>query len=59
MFTGNPFADLTVFLPPHVIQIYIVLMIFAVASGTLIDMLHKSSARFFVRQWKNQRPPQR
>ena len=52
MFTGNPFADLTVFLPPHVMQIYIVLMIFAVASGTLFDMLHKSSARFFVRQWK-------
>lgn len=52
MFTSNPFADLTVFLPPLVMQAYIVLMIFAVAIGTLFDMLHKSSAKFFVRQWK-------
>jgi hypothetical protein len=53
MFTSNPFADLAVFLPPVVMQAYIVLMIFAVAIGTLFDMLHKSSAKFFVRQWKN------
>ena len=52
MFTSNPFADLTVFLPPFVMQVYIVLMIFAVAIGTLADMLHKSSAKFFARQWK-------
>ena len=52
MFTSNPFADLAVFLPPLAMQVYIVLMILAVASGTLFDMLHKSSAKFFVRQWK-------
>ena len=52
MFTSNPFADLTVFLPPVAMQIYIVLMIFAVAIGTLFDMLHKGSAKFFMRQWK-------
>ena len=52
MFTSNPFADLTAFLPPHAMQVYIVLMIFAVAIGTLFDMLHKSSAKFFARQWK-------
>jgi hypothetical protein len=52
MFTSNPFADLTIFLPPVFMQAYIVLMIFAVAIGTLFDMLHKSSAKFFVRQWK-------
>ena len=52
MFTSNPFVDLAVFLPPLVMQTYIVLMIFAVAVGTLFDMLHKSSAKFFVRQWK-------
>lgn len=33
-------------------QVYIVLMVFAVAIGTLFDMLHKNSARFFVRQWR-------
>jgi hypothetical protein len=52
MFTSNPFAELTVFLPPLVMQGYVVLMILAVAFGTLFDMLHKSSAKFFVRQWK-------
>ena len=52
MFTSNPFADLTVFLPPLAMQVYIVLMIFAVAIGTLFDMLHKRSARFFALQWK-------
>jgi hypothetical protein len=52
MFTSNPFAELTVFLPPLVMQVYIVLMIFAVAIGTLFDMLHKSSAKFFFRQWR-------
>jgi hypothetical protein len=49
MFTNNPFADLAVFLPPIVMQVYIVLMIVAVAIGTVLDMLHKSSAKFFAR----------
>lgn len=52
MFTGNPFAELTVFLPPRFMQVYIVLMVLAVALGTLFDMLHKRSARYFLRQWK-------
>jgi hypothetical protein len=51
MFTTNPFTDLAVFLPPHFMQGYIVLMIIAVAVGTLADMLHKGSARFFMQQW--------
>ncbi len=55
MFTSNPFAELSVFLPPLVMQVYIVLMILAVAVGTLADMLHKGSARFFLRDWKKKR----
>jgi hypothetical protein len=55
MFPSNPFAELSVFLPPVVMQAYIVLMIFAVAAGTLFDMLHKHSASFFLRQWKQSR----
>lgn len=50
MFTSNPFAELAVFLPSLVMQVYIVLMIAAVAIGTLFDMLHKRSARFFMQQ---------
>ncbi len=53
MFTSNPFADLTVFLPPIAMQVYIALMIFAVALGTLADMLHKNSGKFFAQRLKN------
>lgn len=52
MFTSNPFANLAVFLPSLAMQVYIVLMVFAVAIGTLFDMLHKSSFKFFARQLK-------
>lgn len=55
MFTRNPFADLTVFLPPLVMQGYLILMILTVFIGTLIDMLHKSSATFFWAQWRRSR----
>jgi hypothetical protein len=48
MFTSNPFADITEFLSPLTLQLYVVLMVFAVAAGTLYDMLHKSSAKFFA-----------
>jgi len=52
MFTSNPFADLIVFLPPLAMQVYIVLMIIAVTVGTLLDMLHKSSGKYFARNLK-------
>jgi hypothetical protein len=50
MFTDNPFSPLTDFLPPRFMQIYVVLMIFAVAIGTLFDLYHKRSGQFFVQQ---------
>ncbi len=50
MFTGNPFTDLTAFLPPLVMQVYIVLMMLAVAVGTVLDTYHKGSAEFFARR---------
>ncbi len=53
MFTSNPFVELTVFLPSFAMQAYIVLMVFAVIFGTLFDVLHKSSAKFFAREWAN------
>ncbi len=52
MFTTNPFAELTAFLSPHAMPIYIVMMVFAVIAGTLADMLHKRSATYFLRQWR-------
>ena len=50
MFTNNPFAALTDFLPPLAMQVYIVLMTLAVVGGTLFDVYHKGSAKFFARR---------
>lgn len=49
MFTNNPFAALTDF-SPLVLQVYIVLMTLAVVVGTLFDVVHKGSAKFFARR---------
>jgi hypothetical protein len=50
MFTNNPFAALTDFFPALVMQAYIVLMLLAVVIGTLADVAHKGSAKFFARR---------
>jgi len=52
MFTSNPFAELTVFLPANAMQIYIALMILAVVVGTIADMLHKRSGKYFAQRKK-------
>jgi len=52
MFTNNLFADLTAFLPPLAMQVYIVLMLFAVIIGTLADMIHKNSGKYFTQRRK-------
>lgn len=55
MFTNNPFFPLTAFLPPRFMQVYVVLMTFAVVIGTLFDLYHKRSAQFFVQQRQRSR----
>ncbi len=52
MFTSNPFAELTAFLPPIAMQVYIVLMIIAVFLGTVADMIHKNSGKYFAERQK-------
>lgn len=47
MFTTNPFTELSAFISPSVMQTYIVVMIILVAAGTIYDVLHKKSARYF------------
>ena len=49
MFTRNPFAELSAFIPPAVMQTYIVVMILLVVGGTLFDIYHKKSATYFFR----------
>jgi hypothetical protein len=48
MFTSNPFAELSASISPSVMQTYIVIMVILVAVGTIVDVLHKKSARYFM-----------
>lgn len=52
MFTSNPFAELSASIPPAVMQTYVVAMIVLVAAGTLFDIVHKGSARYFFDNWR-------
>jgi hypothetical protein len=47
MFTINPFAALGGLLPPSAMQTYIIVMILLVVAGTLFDITHKGSAKYF------------
>ena len=53
MFTSNPFAELSASIAPAVMQAYVVIMIVLVAAGTLFDIVHKGSARYFFDNWRN------
>ena len=52
MFTSNPFAGLSTSIPPAVTQTYVVIMVVLVAAGTLFDIVHKGSARYFFDNWR-------
>lgn len=47
MFASNPFAALATTIPLNAIQGYVILMAILVVGGTIIDMLHKKSAKYF------------
>jgi len=55
MLGTNPFAVLAATIPAAVIQWYVVLMIVLVAAGTLFDIVHKGSARYFFDNWRRSR----
>ena len=52
MFANNPFAALTDILPANAMQVYVVLMVLAVFAGTLYDIIHKGSAKYFFDNWR-------
>lgn len=52
MLTRNPFAELSAFMSPTLMQTYIVIMIILVVVGTFFDVLHKGSARYFFNNWR-------
>ena len=47
MLTNNPFAEMSALISPTVMQGYVVLMIALVVGGTVLDMIHKQSAKYF------------
>ncbi|MBT4566300.1 MAG: adenylyl-sulfate reductase [Marinovum sp.] len=47
MFTTNHFAELSASIPISIIQAYVLAMIALVAGGTIYDVIHKQSAKYF------------
>ncbi len=52
MFTNNPFAELSAYIAPGVIQTFIVVMFILVVAGTIIDVIHKKSGKYFFENWQ-------
>ena len=55
MFASNPFAALSALIAPAAMQTYIVIMIALVVAGTLLDVVHKGSAKYFFDNWRKSR----
>ena len=55
MFTSNPFAEISSFLSPAFMQAYVIIMVVLVVGGTLYDVIHKKSAKYFFKNWQQQK----
>ncbi|HEY5776786.1 MAG TPA: hypothetical protein VIS57_11915 [Xanthomonadales bacterium] len=49
MFTINPFSQLSGLVSPLAMQLYVILMVLLVAGGTILDVIHKQSAKYFFK----------
>ena len=54
MISTNPFSELSGFISPMAMQIYIIVMFIMVIGGTIIDTIHKKSAKYFFENAKKQ-----
>jgi hypothetical protein len=52
MITSNPIADLSDFIPPIAMQLYVIVMAILVVGGTILDTMHKQSAKYFFENAK-------
>ncbi len=52
MITNNPFAELSAMISPEIMQGYVILMVLLVIGGTILDMMHKQSAKYFFENAK-------
>lgn len=48
MFTSNPISEVSAVIPPLAMQLYVVAMFLLVIGGTILDTMHKKSAKFFL-----------
>ena len=55
MFEINPFATLSASISPAVMQGFVVAMAILVAAGTLFDVVHKGSARYFFENFRKKK----
>lgn len=55
MFTSNPFAELSASIPPLMMQSFVIVMVLLVVAGTLFDIIHKGSAKYFFENWRKTR----
>ncbi len=49
MFTTNPFGELSTYISSDIMQGYVIVMILLVVGGTLFDVMHKKSAKYFFK----------
>ena len=49
---SNPFSELAGVIPASVMQSYVIVMIALVIGGTLFDVVHKGSAKYFFKNWR-------
>ena len=55
MFEINPFAELSATVSVEVMQGFVTIMIALVAGGTLFDIIHKGSAKYFFQRWSREK----
>ncbi|MCW8827422.1 MAG: adenylyl-sulfate reductase [Gammaproteobacteria bacterium] len=54
MISTNPFSELSGFISPIAMQIYVIVMFLLVIGGTILDTIHKKSAKYFFENAKKQ-----
>ena len=57
MFESNPFAVAGASLPAGFLQGFLVVMVLLVVAGTLFDIIHKGSARYFFANMRKPKIP--
>ena len=55
MLTSNPFAGIPAAIPLSAVQTFVVVMFLLVVAGTIFDVIHKKSAKYFFQNMKREK----